>query len=198
MLDARGHEGQIVMISRRGLRSLGHAPQPFVSEGDFVSDPARTASGLLRKVRQAVRSAEAAGRTWHPVLDAVRAQGAGIWRALTQDARRNVVRRLRPVWDIHRFRIAPQIQAILERKLADSSLAFRKARLGTARGGAESLTIELHDSRQSGGSAEAFGAVIVATGPAHRDILGRQSGLAAKPNRPCSWPAHSPAEPSGN
>ena len=28
-LDARGHRGRIVMISRRGLRSLGHAPRPF-------------------------------------------------------------------------------------------------------------------------------------------------------------------------
>ncbi len=66
-------------------------------EGDFVSDPARTASALVRKVRRAVRRAEAEGRTWHPVLDAVRAQGASIWRALTPEARKRVVRTPAPV-----------------------------------------------------------------------------------------------------
>ena len=176
-LDARGHEGRIVMISRRGLRSLGHAPRRFPAEGDFVSDPARTASSLLRKVREAVRRAEAEGRTWHPVLDAVRAQGTEIWRALTPKARRKVVRRLRPVWDIHRFRIAPQTEAILDRKLADGSLALHKARLGTASADAEGLTVELRTSLQSGGSPDTFDAVIVATGPAHRDILRAQAYL---------------------
>ena len=142
-LDARGHRGRIVMISRRGLRSLGHARRPLAAEGNFVSDPARTASALVHKVRRAVRRAEAEGRTWHPVLDAVRAQGASIWRALTPEARKRVVVRLRPFWDAHRFRAAPQIEATLERKLADRTLELRRARLGTVAAEPGGLTVEL-------------------------------------------------------
>ena len=115
-LDARGHRGRIVMISRRGLRSLGHPPRPFPPEGDFIGEPARSATELLVSVRRAVRRATSAGRTWHPVFDALRAQGEGIWRALTPEARRRIVRHLRPFWDIHRFRVAPQIDGRLGTK----------------------------------------------------------------------------------
>jgi uncharacterized NAD(P)/FAD-binding protein YdhS len=61
-LDASGHRGRIVMISRRGLWSLGHAPRPFPPEGDFLAEPARSATEPLRAVRRAVRRATAAGR----------------------------------------------------------------------------------------------------------------------------------------
>ncbi len=170
-LDARGHRGRIVMISRRGLRSLGHAPRPFPPEGDFIGEPARSATELLGAVRRAVRRATAAGRTWHPVLDAVRAQGDGIWRALTPDARRRIVRHVRPFWDIHRFRIAPQIDAVLDRKLADGLLELRKARLGAAQADAAGISIDLRDVRRKATTRETFDTIIVATGPAHRDIV---------------------------
>src|SRR5271166_5582101 len=81
-LDGRDHRGRITMVSRRGLRPRGHAPQAFPAEGDFVSNPARSATQLVTNVRRAVRHAIAEGRTWHPVLDGVRAQGQQIWNAL--------------------------------------------------------------------------------------------------------------------
>ncbi len=176
-LDARGHRGRIVMISRRGLRSLGHPPRPFPPEGDFLGEPARSATELLVAVRRAVRCATAAGRTWHPVLDAVRAQGDGIWRALSPDARQRIVRHLRPFWDIHRFRVAPQIDAVLDRKLADGSLELRKARLGAAQAEPASISIDLRDVRRNATTRETFDTIVVATGPAHRDILGLQPYL---------------------
>jgi uncharacterized NAD(P)/FAD-binding protein YdhS len=178
-LDARGHRGRVVMISRRGLRSLGHAPRPFPPEGDFISHPARTATELLANVRQTVRRAAVEGRTWHPVLDAVRAQGDAIWRGLTPEARKRVVQRLRPFWDAHRFRAAPQIAAVLDRKLADGSLELRRARLGGVEAGPQGLAVHLNDSRRRAASDETFDAIVVATGPAHRNILRAQPYLGA-------------------
>jgi uncharacterized NAD(P)/FAD-binding protein YdhS len=177
-LDARGHRGRIVMISRRGLRSLGHPSRSLPPEGDFIAEPARSATELLGAVRRAVRRATAAGRTWHPVFDAARAQGEGIWRALTPDARRRVVRHLRPFWDIHRFRIAPQIDAVLERKLADGSLELRKARLGAGEADAAGVSIDLRDVRRSATTRETFDRIVLATGPAHGDILRLQPYLS--------------------
>ena len=128
-------------------------------------------------MRRAVRRATEAGRTWHPVFDALRAQGEGIWRALTPEARRRVVRHLRPFWDIHRFRIAPQIDAVLERRLADGSLELRKARLGAAEADAAGISIELRDVRRNATTRETFDTIVVATGPAHGDILRLQPYL---------------------
>jgi len=176
-LDARGHEGPITMISRRGLRSRGHAPRPFPAEGDFSSSPAREATQLLARIRSAVRDAVAAGRTWHPVLDAVRVNGGEIWRALSPEARRRVVRHLRPYWDVHRFRAAPQIDAVLDRRLAAGSLEIRKARLGTVEADRQGFVVELEDVRRHTSTRQAFDRIIVATGPAHGDVLRTQPFL---------------------
>jgi uncharacterized NAD(P)/FAD-binding protein YdhS len=181
-LDRRGRSGLITVISRRGLRPRGHAARTFPPEGDFVSRPARTATRLLASVRRAVAEAAAEGRPWQPVLDAARAQGSAIWAALDPDARRRVVRHLRPFWDVHRFRIAPQIDAMLEHRLAEGTLVFRRARLVSAEPRPQGFRVALRDHRGTVLKRH-FDRVVVATGPAHGDILAAQpylQGLADK------------------
>ena len=165
------------MISRRGLRPRGHAPQPFPAEGDFTTRPARKATELLLQIRQAVRAAVKAGRTWHPVLDSVRANGGEIWRALSPEARQRVVRHLRPYWDVHRFRAAPQIDAVLDQRLTAGSLDIRKARLGAVEANAQGFVVELKEVRRQTATRQAFDRIIVATGPAHGDVLRTQTFL---------------------
>ncbi len=74
-LRCRGHHGPITALSRRGLRSRGHATTTQEPYGDFFTDPSTTALSLLRRVRLAIREAQAAGNCWHAVFDALRAQG---------------------------------------------------------------------------------------------------------------------------
>ncbi len=162
-LDAQGHRGQIVMISRHGLRSRGHPPAPCPPEGDYVSAPERQASALLARLRRDI-----AARGWRPVLEAARVQGQHIWAALTPAARRRLARHVRPYWDVHRFRLAPQVEALMEAKLADGSLAHRKARIRAVRASEVDL----------GQGFEPFDRVALATGPAHGDILRAQPWLA--------------------
>ena len=176
-LDGRGHRGPIAMVSRRGLRPRGHPTQSFPAEGDFVSNPARSATQLVADVRRAVRRAIAEGRTWHSVLDGVRAQGDQIWNALDPEARRRIVRHLRPFWDVHRFRAAPQIEAVLERRLANGSLELLRARFGRADRVEGGFAVELLDRRRGAAITRRFERVIIATGPAHGDILRAQPYL---------------------
>ena len=170
-LDAQGHRGPITMISRRGLRSRSHPAAPAPAEGDFVGE--RTAAALLAKVRAALATAEAEGRSWHGVVEALRLQGGDIWRALAPEARRRVVRHLRPFWDAHRFRLAPQLDALLAARLADGSLTLRKARLRTVAREGSALAVELLDA-----APETFDRIILSTGPAHDAILGSQPFLS--------------------
>jgi uncharacterized NAD(P)/FAD-binding protein YdhS len=176
-LEAQGHRGTITMISRRGLRSRSHPQTPYPGESDFVGDPARKATELLARVRAAVTEATEAGRSWHPVFETLRLQGGDIWRALAPDARRRVARHLRPFWDAHRFRLAPQLDALLAAKLADGSLVLRKARLGAVARRGEALAVELRDLRRKTATTETFERIVVATGPAHGDILRSQTFL---------------------
>lgn len=178
-LDASGHIGPITVFSRRGLRSRGHARDTLEPRGDFVSDPARTVSALIRRVRAEVRAAQGAGIGWQAIFDALRAQGGAIWRALPLVERQRFVRHVRPFWDVHRFRIAPQIKAVADRLERAGRLRFLAASLATVdyAGPHHPIAVSLK-LRRSGAILEGHhDAIILTTGPAHRSILARQPFL---------------------
>lgn len=175
-LDRQGFKGSIRAISRRGLRSRGHAFGHGESLADFSADPARTALGLLRRVRAGVRRDAEAGLPWQAALDRVRKQAGAIWAALPEAERAKLVRRLRVWWDVHRFRVAPPVEAVLDDLIARGRLAISAGDLREARLVPDGIEI---DWRPKGGAPvrERFDAVVLTTGPAHQDALG--SGLLA-------------------
>ena len=115
-LDRRGHKGVITALSRHGQLPGQHAERVAPSFGNFLIDPSRTAVQLLCAVRETVDRAEAQGLPWQSVFDALREQGRGIWMALEPSEQRRAVRHLRSYWDARRFRVAPQVQAVLKRR----------------------------------------------------------------------------------
>ncbi len=121
-LEARGHEGKVTVFSRRGQLSAPHPPASTMPFGDFLARPSRTARSLVAKIRVTVAAAEARGLPWQSVFDTLRQQGHGIWSALPLAERRRLVRHLRSFWDARRFRVAPQVHAVLERLKGDGRL----------------------------------------------------------------------------
>lgn len=178
-LEARGHRGDILAISRRGLRSRGHPAAQHDPFGDFTSPPIGTAAELVRRIRAAVGTAEHAGKSWHCVLDQVRLQGGAIWRGLPHAERERLLRHLRPFWDVHRFRIAPQVEAVLDRRIAAGTLAIRPAALKAIAREGETIRARLRARRGGATTDETFDAVIVATGPAHGSVFATNPVLAA-------------------
>lgn len=178
-LDAAGHRGPVTAVSRRGLRSRGHnlaTQDPF---GEFVDPPARSARAVLRRVRLALVEAEREGITWHAVFDRLRGQGGEIWRSLPVVERRRLVRFLRPYWDVHRFRIAPQVEGAIDRRVAAGTLVFHAAAIADVRRGADGEIAVAFHPRHGGKPFEGyFDAVVVTTGPGHRAILSSQPFLA--------------------
>lgn len=170
-LDRLGHRGEIVAVSRRGLRSRGHPAVQHDPYGDFATTPARTASALVRRIRETLAAAASEGKTWQCVFDQIRLQGRAIWAALPLKERTRLLRHLRPFWDVHRFRIAPQIEQGLERRLADGRLHMRAASLSDARAEGETLRVALRSRRCGEACWEDFDAVVVATGPAHGRVF---------------------------
>ncbi|TGT10713.1 hydroxyacylglutathione hydrolase, partial [Mesorhizobium sp. M3A.F.Ca.ET.174.01.1.1] len=86
--------------------------------GDFASVPATTALGLLQTIRATLAAARHAGANWQSVSDQLRLQGPVLWAALAPRERARLVRQLRVFWDVHRFRIAPQVADVLDRRQA--------------------------------------------------------------------------------
>ncbi|MDI7862071.1 FAD/NAD(P)-binding protein [Rhizobiaceae bacterium n13] len=178
-LSGRGHTGHITAISRRGLRSRGHPAMVQEPFGDFVAQPPKTASELLLRTKHLLLEAAASGLSWHAVLDALRGQGQQIWQALPLAERRRIVRHLRPYWDVHRFRIAPQVEAVLDEAVA-------AGRLDVIAGSVASALPQDHEIRcvlRLRGRKEPrlidVDAVVVTTGPAHGAVLDAQNWARA-------------------
>ncbi len=179
-LDAGGHRGLITAVSRRGLRSRGHNLSAQEPSGDFLDPPACSARALLRRVRNTLAEAQAAGVSWHAVFDRLRGQGGDIWRALPVAERRRLVRFLRPYWDVHRFRIAPQLEAVIDRRLADGTLAFHAAAISVVNRSADGgIVVDFRARRGGEPFQRQVDSVVITTGPGHVSVLSSQPFLAS-------------------
>ncbi|NML05108.1 FAD/NAD(P)-binding protein [Sphingomonas sp. G-3-2-10] len=106
-LDAHGYRGKIVALSRRGLLPRPHGPG---AEWQRIDErPDTNASTLLGNVRA---RADAIG--WRNAVDELRPFTQPMWGNATEDQRARFLRHLRPWWDVHRHRLAPEVHARLQ------------------------------------------------------------------------------------
>jgi len=166
------------VLSRHGLRSQPHGPKQPETCADFATDPAKTALALLRRVRAAVRDEAARGITWHAVFDRLRAQGPAIWAALPQPERRRFLRHLRALWDIHRFRIAPQTHAAVVQAEQARRAFFHAAHLVAAERQADGIVVTIRPRRDTRLAHLKVDRVVLATGPAHAQVIAGNPALA--------------------
>ncbi|MGE9552105.1 FAD/NAD(P)-binding protein [Erwinia amylovora] len=170
-LQRRGHRGRMVVFSRRGLLPQNNLsgdfdPRPL----DYTRPQQATARAWLKRIRDEVREAAAENLPWQLVLDDIRQNGQRIWQQLSLKEQRRFLRHLRPWWDVHRYRIAPQVSEVLKQRQQGGQLRVMAARLSqvSAEGCAINLTLAPRD-----GEAETLTVdrLIVTTGPAHGALL---------------------------
>ena len=180
-LDRRGHRGRIVAFSRRGRISQPHATHTHATFGDFAEPPPTTALELLLRLRRTLAAAAAAGQPWQAVIDAARRDGQAVWQALDSRQRGALLRHLRSHWEVHRYRVAPQVGAVLDRRRREGTLKILAADLGNVVGRDTMLRCELllrgRGARVGGRRWVEAQAFVVTTGPAHDNILTSNSAL---------------------
>ncbi|TDP49127.1 FAD/NAD(P)-binding protein [Zavarzinia compransoris] len=171
-LELQGHRGPITAVSRRGLLSRGHVARPVERFGQFTAPPSHSALHLLRRIRATVRAAAAEDQPWQAVLDAVRSDAQEIWQHLPLAEQGRLLRFLRPFWDVHRYRVAPQAEAAIERARAAGRFRLVTGHLAAARPG-----IELEVARGNGRLSLKGDALVVATGPGHGSVIATSPAL---------------------
>ncbi len=105
-LRAAGHRGPIHALSRHGL--WPHLHSPFKPLNDGWKPPL---GGSLQTLLRAVRHRVARARpeeSWQAVVDALRPFSQPLWSSLSLADQRRFIRHLRPYWDVHRHRVAPE------------------------------------------------------------------------------------------
>ncbi|KQV38683.1 FAD-dependent pyridine nucleotide-disulfide oxidoreductase [Rhizobium sp. Root1204] len=104
-LRARGHRGEIRVLSRRGL-----VPHPHHSHRVSPIKPAlpagqRQISAILGALRRQIRE----GADWRAVMDGLRPDTQALWQELSREQRARFLRHALPWWNIHRHRISPTV-----------------------------------------------------------------------------------------
>jgi uncharacterized NAD(P)/FAD-binding protein YdhS len=99
--------------------------------GDWL-DPEQapsTALGLWRLIRQRVAETRQQELDWRAVIDGLRPRTQQLWSRLDLHERRRFLRHVSVIWDVHRHRIAPELQALLDDLQAQGRLRILAARL---------------------------------------------------------------------
>jgi uncharacterized NAD(P)/FAD-binding protein YdhS len=173
-LAARGHRGRLVAVSRRGLLPLSRKVAELNAFGDFSTAPAREARVLLRNAREAAARRVAEGGLWEDVILALREQAPVIWKALPHAERQRFLRHVRSLWESHRYPMAPQISAVVERLTRSGQLSVSAATVVRVRARAGGYAVDLRHRGSGEGVSETLevGAIVNCTGLAHGAIVG--------------------------
>ncbi len=131
-LRDQGFTGAIHFLSRHGLLPRSHkthSPWPAFWN---ASSP-KNLRGLLRMVREQVLRAERQGVDWRGVINSLREATPRIWRSLPLAEKRRFLRHVRPYWDAHRHRAAPEVSQFLDGQRSTGKLQLHAGRVETYR-----------------------------------------------------------------
>lgn len=160
-LEAQGHQGRVVALSRRGQIPRAHA--------DFEPAPVgldEVPSGNLRRLWRWLRQRSA--RTgWRAAVDSLRPHSHALWQGLSISDQRRFMRHARPWWDVHRHRIAPQVADTVHRMIAEGRLEVVAGRITAASAGDGGIDVEIRRRGKANASTERFDYVFNCTGPLH-------------------------------
>lgn len=126
-LDAAGHRGKLVAVSRRG--QVPRVSFPLHSEvPSSDAAPSGSLAALWRWVRERSREID-----WRDAVDSVRPRTHELWQSLSESDQRRFMRHARPWWDVHRHRVAPQVGATVERMIKSGRMEVLAGRIQSLR-----------------------------------------------------------------
>ena len=156
-LEAGGWRGRALALSRRGLLPRTHAEQGERGEG---SPPTGAISWRLRDVRRRGRDS-----SWTDVMDGLRPHGQAMWGDAGPAERARFLRHLRPWWDVHRHRMAPEVGAAVDRLIGDGRLLVAAGRLLRVEAQDDGLSVEWRPRGGEGSQVTRARRLINCTGP---------------------------------
>lgn len=158
-LASSGFEGKIVAMSRRGLRPHRHVdglpPAPPV-----LAKPAPELSELVQWVRRAPRNAD-----WRLAVDSIRPITQMMWASADADKRARFLRHLRPFWDVHRHRLAPEVAARIDGLVQSGQLVFRAGKISEVVSEPDSVAVHWRPRGEARAERLDVARIINCTGP---------------------------------
>jgi len=129
----RGHRGEILAVSRRGLLPREHGPATPRALTDRDLPSRAPVSESFRLIRLLAAEAAAQGGSWRDVVDGVRPHVSRLWGTMTTGERARFLRHAASWWDIHRHRMPPESAAIIATARRRGQLRLIRGRFTDAR-----------------------------------------------------------------
>ena len=127
-LRASGHRGPIYAMSRRGLLPQAHRPVSALTlQRESIPFGASLVT-LWRWLRRLAEDTVARGGDWRSVVDGIRPYTWEIWRRLPFDSKQRFLRHARAWWEVHRHRMAPEVEQLIQEALASGQLRIIAAK----------------------------------------------------------------------
>lgn len=163
-LRGRNFNGVIHVISRRGLLPRRHRTvKPWPAFWNETSPC--TALGMLRLVRAHAEMAKKQGSDWRAVIDSLRPFTQKMWASLPFDEKRRFLRHVRPYWEVHRHRVAPEIGDFIGEQVRDCHLQVHAGRIMQYREDETGVDVTYFDRSLRKESTLRVDRVINCTGP---------------------------------
>jgi uncharacterized NAD(P)/FAD-binding protein YdhS len=159
-----GHRGPIVAMSRRGLLPKAHqrlAPAQ-IDEADVPFGA--SACRLMRWLRDRIERHVEQGGDWRGVIDGVRPFTQRLWQELPLASRRRFLEHARAWWDVHRHRMAPDVEMRLTRAIAEGRLIPMAAKTVAVEPDANGARVRYRRRSRHGIESVRVGAIVDCTG----------------------------------
>jgi uncharacterized NAD(P)/FAD-binding protein YdhS/uncharacterized RmlC-like cupin family protein len=133
-LKAKGHKGTIYALSRHGLLPSTHKLdlEPIEMSYEALIEKSKQSNfsivDILHDIKTKIRHLDNS-ENWRQVIDKLRPHVQILWQSLTDRDKQRFLVRLRPLWDIHRHRMAPEISLMLQSMISESQLKIHAGKI---------------------------------------------------------------------
>jgi uncharacterized NAD(P)/FAD-binding protein YdhS len=159
LLEARGFDGRLIALSRRGLLPRAHG-EAGIPPASLAERPTVGASELLKSVRARARAIG-----WRASVDELRPFTQSLWLAADEPTRRRFLRHLRPWWDVHRHRLAPEVAARIAALQASGRLQIIAGKLVAIENQADAARVSWRPRGSEGIETAQVSRIVNCSGP---------------------------------
>ena len=197
-LSAQYPTAQFIALSRRGLLPKAHRPThdhvhahahakakaPYFDHApEGLLENAATARAYVRAVRNKIADYAKTGGNWRDVIASLRPITPVLWQRLPPVERGRLLRHVRPYWESHRHRAAPQIATAVEALIVTGRLSVKPAQILAIQPVDDVLQLTIRTRHQTAETAAAetetlhAATVINCTGPTSDFRISREALL---------------------
>jgi uncharacterized NAD(P)/FAD-binding protein YdhS len=147
-LDRADRVAPLITVSRRGLMPLPHTREPRAA-ADLSEltrpwlDPSAplTIRELVDALRRHIALASQNGTDWRQMIDGLRPAISQLWGRLSSPQRSRFLRHVRPFWEVHRHRMAPDVADTIKKLRDKRTLEVVAGSVVSARADGEGVNV---------------------------------------------------------